>query len=248
MNKDACLIMEEYRFGNKEKAEKEMYLRLSPLIDRTIKKCCVPPSMTEDAFQEGALAILEEMKRYDPNISSPETFFPVYILHRITRYLHRNIYHSSIDHSRRLKKVAEIKSELEEEGRHVNVREIAKSSGLKEKDVEKTLMHLNRVQQERHKSEEEKEPKDECHDTETTALKNIEKERLYAILNRIGEKNKDIISMKYGLNGYSPSPVRIISEKYHVPSSQIRGDIEKSMMVIKFLFQQEYGYLHASGK
>ena len=232
-NKEQFMIMEIYE-KEEERGRELMCRRLDPTVKSIMNRHHVPPQMREDAYQEGMIAVIENLARYEPDIASPETFFSVYILHSINKYLKETLCFSSLYHSKKISLVSDIENRLVLSGIKPTISAIAEAGNLSEEDVKQTKAHMDRIQQHKFK-EEDTDITDGFHDTEADALKNIRIEKMHKALKKLGKRQGDILAMNYGLYGEKKQPVRVIAEKYHVPDCQIRKEIWQSLALMKYM-------------
>lgn len=228
-------VMDEYRNGNRVKAMEAMCENMEPVIKRIIRKQMIPPVYEEDAMQEGRLAVLEAMDKYDPNRSSPDTYFSIYIRHNIYTYINRTVHNTPMYHAEKARAVQKVKRKLESEGLSPTSEEISKASGMSLLDVRRTLAHLERVSQGIYLDDVE--ITDEDSDTEKAAIKEIDKENLNKALYKVGPRCRDIISMRYGLIGYSPKSVAEIALKYHESLTKVNIEIDKGLLFLKMFLK-----------
>jgi RNA polymerase sigma factor (sigma-70 family) len=191
--------------------------------------------LKEDAYQEGIIAILEQMDQYKPEISLPETYFRIHIIHNISYFLNKNIYHTSMHCTKKIKTVMSHKKQLEAIGEKPDLRKISEGTGMTEKDVKKTFLHINRVFKYANQTEDKDEIPDENINVENLAISRVEYKKGLKALEQLGEKRKDIISMRFGLNGYHNNTVKAISEHHNMTPYQVNREIEMSLICMKYL-------------
>ena len=205
--------------------------RLLPEIQYIARKCHVPASMWEDAISEGKMAVIENMEKYDPNKSTPETFFRVYITHNIYYYMQKNFYHSNSYYTKKIQLLKTLKEECLT--KNVSFSSLTKKYHIK--DASTTLSHIERVKQHHFQPENDEVPSQNS--VEEEAIFQMNKELLYDCLDKIGERAKGILTLKYGLYNTKPKPVAFIAKKYDIPYHQVFTEIEKSIVLLRHLMK-----------
>lgn len=89
-------IMENYKYGDREKAQLDMLgIMDSYLIHLIMSKYSTYTDYMEELMSQGYIGILVGMKSYDPHLGKPTTWFSRYINHEIQSYINSQINHST---------------------------------------------------------------------------------------------------------------------------------------------------------
>lgn len=237
--KDYVKIMDQYNKGEKELAKAWMCKRLDPTVKKIIYHYKIPVQMREDAYQEGMVGIIENIDKYNPEISSPETFFSVRILHNIDRYFQKSVNKSSVHYAKKIKKANDAEKEILSSGEKPTEEKIAKVSGMKLSDIKMTLAHKIRVQQHVYKLEEEPEIPSNSESLDEIVIRKEKAQKVRYSLKKIGPRGRDILSMKYGIDKDRPYTVKEIAKKYKTTENQINQEIGKNLIFVKYIYKMD---------
>ena len=143
-------IMEDYNSGDefkKKKAIDDMINNLSMYVYSVIAKYF--PSYIkykEDLYQEGCLAILKNLEKYDPNIAMPSTFFFIYIKDQINTFIVKNVNNTSRYCGNNMNKIKNAIKYYEMKNQNFSNEDIAEQTGLSIKQVVCTMNIMNNTE------------------------------------------------------------------------------------------------------
>ena len=96
----------------------------------------------DDLTQEAWLAVMENLDKYDPEISSPTTFFTCYILDAVCNYINTNITHTTKYYAALETKINQALRQMDEDEEvfsQYTIENLAKKTGLSENQVFKIM-------------------------------------------------------------------------------------------------------------
>ena len=231
--------MNEYHKGNEKKAKEDMCQLLHRYIYSLMKEMYIPGDLFEDAYQEGIIAILENIKNYDPEYTKPTVYFKPFIKYGIMDFVKRNVYKSSKHYYRKLEKVETSIEEIITEQNPVTINTIAAKSGMKEKDVKATLNHLSRIKHTVSAEETIDFSINSEKSTEEIAISRLETKQLYHAINKVDKKSKNNIVRYFGLNGCVPESIVGIAAKEGRTAYEVKKDINDTLFLLKMKMEHQ---------
>lgn len=178
----------------------------------------------EDLVQEGKIGIIQGMQKYDPTITLPSTYFNVYIIHEISKFIDTEINRTTSHYSSNLMKINKIIDRFTQEGREWTPSDIAIESGIKMetiiqclqiKECNKEKYYESAEMMERDITQKDKSPEEQI-------LENEKLDTIYKAIGNLDSLERTVIMMKYGI-GYPQSySYKTISEELDVPIEKIK--------------------------
>lgn len=181
----------------------------------------------EALFNEGAIGIMENIERFDPNKGNPLQYFKYCIIHNCSIYVD-SFYHESTSYYRKkIDKVLDGVEYFNSMGIKYSMEDLAKHCGLSEKAVVEALaMHsrqssksseLYEVTKDKRKS-----PLDEVIEGDT-------KKALEDALTGLNEVERRLIILRF----YDDMSYKDISAKVHSTSRKVQTDIQKILRKLR---------------
>ncbi len=106
-------VMERYRRGKKIEAAEEMCIQLRPLVFKIVNNYCFNENIREDLEQEGFVSIINGMRCYELEKSSPITYFSRCITNAVRDYAWKDKYKVSRYYMKEISKVKQAVINLE---------------------------------------------------------------------------------------------------------------------------------------
>ena len=106
-------VMERYKRGNKKEAAEEMCIQFRPLVYKIVNNYCFNENIREDLEQEGFVSIISGMRCFDPEKSSPFTYFSRCITNAVRDYALKDKYKVSRYYMKEISEVKQAVIDLE---------------------------------------------------------------------------------------------------------------------------------------
>lgn len=84
----------------------------------------------EDLYQEACMAVIENIRSYDPKVSRPTTFFTFYINSNLSKFITENVRQSNYYYHKNYEKICEVEDSYEMNHEFLTDKQIAKETGL----------------------------------------------------------------------------------------------------------------------
>ena len=246
-------IMEDYHSDNEgkrqyalERAMREMEGFIHLIIKRSYST--YTKKYFYDLLQEGYLGVAIGMKKYNPDISMPSTFFFPYIKHEMQGFITRNVDKTTSHYSSNIKKINKAIEKLEEKGiQYTNV-DIAIQTGMTIETVDQSLairncrdeVHIdacppNVIDAELEHSR-AKTPEQEI-------MENEEKEVVYRTMNTLLTDDEiSVLEYHFGLNDVQIISEGEIAKKLQMPKDKVKRILNRA---IRKLRQSELANLYS---
>ena len=241
-------IMEDYNSGDefkKKKAIEDMIKNLSMYVYSVIAKYF--PSYIkykDDLYQEGCLAILKNLDKYNPEIAMPSTFFFIYIKEQINTYIINNVNNTSRYYGHNIIKIKKAIKHFETNNQDYTNADIAQYTGL---SIETVIYTMNAIKNEteiKYDTNEflENQLVSETESPEKILLNNEKSEIILKILETLNDDEKFIIMARMGFLGECLS-FKEISDKMNTSIDKIRKKFQLALIKIKnrSLFKKYFG-------
>lgn len=178
----------------------------------------------EDLVQEGKIGIMEGMKKYDPNITLPSTYFNVYIIHEISKFIDTEINRTTSHYSSNLMKINKVIDRFSQEGRDWSPSDIAVETGIKMETIIQCLQIKECNKEKYYESTEmmEKDITQKDKSPEEQVLENEKLNTLYQAIGSLEPIERTVIMMKYGIGYPTTYSYKTISEELGVPIEKIK--------------------------
>ena len=137
-------ICDKYNSGDevkKKEALQEAIDELQSFVHYVIrKKYSTYTKHYEDLVQEGFMGIIKGMEKYNPEKSLPTTYFNLYIIHEMSKFIDTEVNKTTSHYSSNLTKINRVIDKLEQEGTKWTPTDIAIQTGL---NMETVIQCLN---------------------------------------------------------------------------------------------------------
>lgn len=231
-------IMEDYNSGDKlkkKKATDDMIQILSMFVYSIITKYF--PSYVkykDDMYQEGCLAILKNLEKYDPNIAMPSTFFFVHIKEQINTFIINNVNNISRYYGHNMIKIKKVIKHFEIKNQDYTNEDIAKQTGL---SVEQVVYIMNLIKNVINVTYDNNEDLDnllvgESETLEKSILDNEESKVILKILYTLDEDERFIVMHRMGFMGKCFS-YEDIADMLNISVDKVRKKFKYAITKIK---------------
>jgi RNA polymerase sigma factor (sigma-70 family) len=180
----------------------------------------------EDMFEYGVIGLLEALPRFNPDKSKPTTFFGPYIIHEIFNYIGVFLGQMTQHYAAKLSKVNKARVDLESEGiENPTIMDLAMKSGLKPEVVMKAISMQTAGQTQYFSSDEfffENMEGDHGLQPETQIIQQEGKDTIYASLNQLPVKMREVVVRKLGLGEHEAQNNEQIGEAVGIAPGSVR--------------------------
>ena len=234
------VIMEKYHHGNPEEqswSKAAMLKMLEGFIGHAIKKYLATFSQEYyfALYDVCVLEILQNMKKYDPEKSTPTTFFTCYIMHGLSSFANSITNKTSPHYSAQMNKVRKVINELKSEKQEVTTEDIARHTGMTVKNVHNTLNYIAMANHYYCGSLEDFDNVVTGHqeNPEISYLKQEQSETLYHALQNLPEKDMKILLYRFGFLENDLLNVNKIAVKMGISPRQVKNSINRSLHTLR---------------
>lgn len=180
----------------------------------------------DDLMQAGMIAVLEQMPRFDPEVSQATTYFPPYILHAMNEYIARMVFGTTTHYLTQITKITRAMDELKKNGnRNPSPIDIYQATGIPVETIRTALRIRNSESSSLYTENDELlNIADEINDSpEEYCEKKFASLHLAEAVSSLPSPEADIISMRFGLNQFiAPQSFRVIGEKLDMSIDEVR--------------------------
>ena len=225
--------MERYKRGNKKEAAEEMCIQFQPLVYKLVNNYCFNENIREDLEQEAFVSIINGMRCYNPEKSSPVTYFSRCITNAVRDYAWKDKCKVSRYYMKEISEVKQAVIDLESINIPASVENV--SEYIKE-DLEETRNTMELIYSIDHSFSLDEPDVYELEFTDeqfiTIELEETQKE-LYEQLDRLDAYSLEFLYRRYGI-GYEKMTRAEMAEHYQMTNygadrkvAQILGRLEK---------------------
>ncbi len=222
-------IMCRYRSGDAEirqGAISDMVNKLQNYVRYIIKRnfATYATKYYEDLYQEGIMAVIQGMDKYDPNIARPTTYFHRLILHEMTKYINSMVSKTTAHYAEKITRISKVIDQYEQRGIKWTEQDLSIETGFPLETVAQCMKIKNRTNEvhfenigiiENDISERNTSP-------EEIYLENEKLEIIRKALNSLDNEEKEVVSCYIGLSGYMKSSFAETSEKLGIPIDRVK--------------------------
>ena len=178
----------------------------------------------EDLVQEGTVGIIKGLEKYNPKKSLPTTFFNLYIIHEMSKYIDTEVNKTTSHYSSNLTKINRAIDKFEQNGKKWNENDIAIETGLNMETVIQCL-HIKEYKNEMHyETDEILEANISEHgdSPEQAFVKNERLETLYKAIGTLLPEEITVLKYRYGLMGAQTISYKEIAKEMGVSIEKVR--------------------------
>ena len=233
-------ICERYNSGDeqtKKDACEDAINELQNFVHFVIKrKYSTYTKYYEDLVQEGILGILKGMEKYDPSKSLPTTYFNLYIIHEISKYIDTEVNKTTSHYSSNLTKINRVIDNFEQTGRKWDVNDIVVETGLNMETVVQCL-NIKECKNEVYIDAEET-PEFNIKDNHMTPEQEvIENERTNVLTDAIKTllpEEQKVLTYRYGLGGTKVISYKEIAKQMGISIEKVRKYRHDAIRKLKY--------------
>lgn len=222
-------IIEAYNSGDKELrdwAMTEMLQETQGFIGKIINKHFYnyKKDYYQEMYQAGALAVFENMGKYDVNRGTLTTYFTSYILHEITEFISRETSHSTPYYANMMSQIKEAIKYFESKHKVPSETDIALYTNLSLRNVQEGLNRIHALDEFRYDYDSELErqlAEENCNSgfdlPENRVIQDELSEVLYEALNNLCEEDRMVILLRLGVVDGNEKSYNSISRELNMP-------------------------------
>ncbi len=221
-------ICEKYHSDDEElkkEAIKEAIDELKRFVHYVIsKKYSTYGKYYEDLVQEGIVGIIKGLEKYDPEKSKPTTFFNLYIIHEMSKYIDTEVNRTTSHYSSNLTKINREIDKFEQQGRKWNANDIAVATGLNMETVIQCL-HIKEYKNEMYYESDEMLEANISEHGDSPEQQYVKTERLKTLYNSISTLSPEeiqVLKYRFGLLGAQQISYKEIAKEMGVSIEKVR--------------------------
>lgn len=188
----------------------------------------------DDLYNEGVIAVIEEMGRFDPDKGTLTTYFTPYILHRLNTFVNVEVNRSTPYYANIMRTIKEAQKYYSELHVKPSVADLALHTGLSVKKVEDGLKRIEATNECHYQSAVEldsmgintfKSPEEEM----------LEKERNQLVMNAVSkleELDRQIIALRFGLYDDNEKSFAEIAKALGLPVNRVMNSVNRSIRIM----------------
>lgn len=221
-------ICEKYNSGDpvlKRESLDEAIEELKSFVHYVIKKkYSTYGKHYEDLVQEGCIGIMKGMEKYDPAKSLPTTFFNLYIIHEMSKFIDTEVNKTTSHYSSNLTKINRVIDKFETQSKKWTVTDIAVETGLNMETVIQCL-NIKEYKNEMYYETDEILEANLSERSPSPEQQYIENERLdvlYKAISTLLPEEIQVLKYRYGLAGSKTISYKEIAKEMGVSIEKVR--------------------------
>jgi RNA polymerase sigma factor (sigma-70 family) len=178
----------------------------------------------EDLVQEGYIGIIKGMEKYNPDKSLPTTFFNLYIIHEMSKFIDTEVNKTTSHYSSNLTKINRVIDKIEASGKPWNANDIAIETGLNMETVIQCL-NIKEYKNEMYYETDDILESNISERSPSPEQKYIENERLdtlYKSISGLLLEERLVLMYRYGLAGAKTISYKEIAKEMGVSIEKVR--------------------------
>lgn len=221
-------ICEKYNSGDpmlKQESLNEAIDELKSFVHYVIKKkYSTYGKHYEDLVQEGYIGIMKGMEKYDPTKSLPTTFFNLYIIHEMSKFIDTEVNKTTSHYSSNLTKINRVIDKFEAQSQKWTATDIAIETGLNMetviqclniKEYKNEMYYETEEVLEANLSEKSPSPEQQC-------IENERMDVLYKAISTLLPEEIQVLKYRYGLAGSKTISYKEIAKEMGVSIEKVR--------------------------
>lgn len=178
----------------------------------------------EDLFQEGVLGIMTGLEKYDPKKSPPTTFFNLYIVHEMSKFVDTQVNKTTPHYSTSINKIKKVQERFEAQNKKATVQDIVVETNLTTETVIQCLNIIQRTNEKRYDSEEALDAQitERGISPEQEYIQDERLRTLYACINELSLEEREVLKYKFGLLGAQKLSFKDIAKEMGVSIEKVR--------------------------
>lgn len=221
-------ICEKYNSGNpilKQESYTEAIDELKSFVHYVIKKkYSTYGKHYEDLVQEGYIGIMKGMEKYDPEKSLPTTFFNLYIIHEMSKFIDTEVNKTTSHYSSNLTKINRVIEKFEAQSKKWTPTDIAIETGLNMETVIQCL-HIKEYKNEMYYETDEileANLSERSPSPEQAYIENERLETLYRSISTLLPEEIQVLRYRYGLGGCKTISYKEIAKEMNISIEKVR--------------------------
>lgn len=178
----------------------------------------------EDLVQEGMVGIIKGLEKYNPHKSMPTTFFNLYIIHEMSKYIDTEVNKTTSHYSSNLTRINRVIDKFEQQGRKWNETDIAVETGLNMETVIQCL-HIKEYKNEMYYETDEILEANISEHSDSPEQQFVKNERMAILYKSIGTllpEEIQVLKYRYGLLGAQTISYKEIAKEMGVSIEKVR--------------------------
>lgn len=221
-------ICEKYNSGDpvlKQESLNEAIDELRSFVHYVIKKkYSTYGKYYEDLVQEGYIGIIKGMEKYDPVKSLPTTFFNLYIIHEMSKFIDTEVNKTTSHYSSNLTKINRVIDKFEAQSKKWTPTDIAIETGLNMETIIQCL-HIKEYKNEMYYETEEileANISERLPSPEQAYIENERTEVLYKSISTLLPEEIQVLKYRYGLAGSKTISYKEIAKEMNISIEKVR--------------------------
>lgn len=221
-------ICEKYNSGDpilRQESLNEAIEELKSFVHYVIKKkYSTYGKYYEDLVQEGCIGIMKGMEKYDPVKSLPTTFFNLYIIHEMSKFIDTEVNKTTSHYSSNLTKINRVIDKFEAQSKKWTPTDIAVETGLNMETVIQCL-HIKEYKNEMYYETEEileANISERNPSPEQQFIENEKMEVLYNSISTLLPEEIQVLKYRYGLAGSKTISYKEIAKEMNISIEKVR--------------------------
>lgn len=221
-------ICEKYNSGDpilKQESLNEAIDELRSFVHYVIKKkYSTYGKHYEDLVQEGYIGIIKGMEKYNPEKSLPTTFFNLYIIHEMSKFIDTEVNKTTSHYSSNLTKINRVIDKFEAQSKKWTPTDIAVETGLNMETIIQCL-HIKEYKNEMYYETEEileANISERSPSPEQAYIENERTEVLYKSISTLLPEEIQVLKYRYGLAGSKTISYKEIAKEMNISIEKVR--------------------------